>query len=105
MDLNMALPCRVSVYSEGGKTKIGLTVAGIPASPAWSPPVTALRKRSDSYLRSHTAWKTRFYWAPGYLLRPLVWRACYRYALFCCSPFGWLPKISSRGWRFAALLF
>lgn len=24
MDLNMALPCRVSVYSEGGKTKIGM---------------------------------------------------------------------------------
>jgi len=23
MDLNLALPCRVSVYSEGGKTKIG----------------------------------------------------------------------------------
>ena len=23
-DLNMALPCRVSVYSEGGKTKIGM---------------------------------------------------------------------------------
>ena len=23
MDLNMALPCRISVYSEGGKTKIG----------------------------------------------------------------------------------
>lgn len=24
MDLNMALPCRVSVYSAGGKTKIGM---------------------------------------------------------------------------------
>jgi uncharacterized protein (DUF302 family) len=24
MDLNMALPCRVSVYSEDGKTKIGM---------------------------------------------------------------------------------
>jgi len=24
MDLNMALPCRVSVYSDGGKTKIGM---------------------------------------------------------------------------------
>lgn len=24
MDLNMALPCRVSVYSKGGKTKIGM---------------------------------------------------------------------------------
>ncbi len=24
MDLNTALPCRVSVYSEGGKTKIGM---------------------------------------------------------------------------------
>lgn len=24
MDLNMALPCRVSVYSEGGKTRIGM---------------------------------------------------------------------------------
>jgi uncharacterized protein (DUF302 family) len=24
MDLNMALPCRVSVYSEGAKTKIGM---------------------------------------------------------------------------------
>jgi len=24
MELNMALPCRVSVYSEGGKTKIGM---------------------------------------------------------------------------------
>jgi uncharacterized protein (DUF302 family) len=24
MDLNMALPCRVSVYSEGGKRKIGM---------------------------------------------------------------------------------
>ena len=24
MDLNMALPCRVSVYSEGVKTKIGM---------------------------------------------------------------------------------
>src|SRR5215470_2033558 len=24
MDLNMSLPCRVSVYSEGGKTKIGM---------------------------------------------------------------------------------
>lgn len=24
MDLNMALPCRVSVYAEGGKTKIGM---------------------------------------------------------------------------------
>jgi uncharacterized protein (DUF302 family) len=24
MDLNMGLPCRVSVYSEGGKTKIGM---------------------------------------------------------------------------------
>jgi len=24
MDLNMALPCRVSVYCEGGKTKIGM---------------------------------------------------------------------------------
>jgi uncharacterized protein (DUF302 family) len=24
MDLNMALPCRASVYSEGGKTKIGI---------------------------------------------------------------------------------
>ena len=24
MDLNIALPCRVSVYSEGGKTKIGM---------------------------------------------------------------------------------
>ena len=24
MDLNMALPCRVSVYSEGGETKIGM---------------------------------------------------------------------------------
>lgn len=24
MDLNMALPCRVSVYSENGKTKIGM---------------------------------------------------------------------------------
>jgi len=24
MDLNMALPCRVSVYSESGKTKIGM---------------------------------------------------------------------------------
>jgi uncharacterized protein (DUF302 family) len=24
MDLNMALPCRVSVYSEAGKTKIGM---------------------------------------------------------------------------------
>lgn len=24
MDLNMALPCRVSVYSEGGRTKIGM---------------------------------------------------------------------------------
>jgi len=23
-DLNMALPCRVSVYAEGGKTKIGM---------------------------------------------------------------------------------
>ena len=24
MDLNVALPCRVSGYSEGGKTKIGM---------------------------------------------------------------------------------
>ena len=24
MDLNMVLPCRVSVYSDGGKTKIGM---------------------------------------------------------------------------------
>jgi uncharacterized protein (DUF302 family) len=24
MDLNLALPCRVSVYSKGGKTKIGM---------------------------------------------------------------------------------
>jgi uncharacterized protein (DUF302 family) len=24
MRLNMALPCRISVYTEGGKTKIGL---------------------------------------------------------------------------------
>ena len=27
MDLNMALPCRVSVYSKGGKTKIGMMKA------------------------------------------------------------------------------
>jgi uncharacterized protein (DUF302 family) len=28
MDLNMALPCRVSVYSEGGQTKIGMMKPG-----------------------------------------------------------------------------
>jgi uncharacterized protein (DUF302 family) len=25
MDMNLALPCRVSVYSDHGKTKIGMT--------------------------------------------------------------------------------
>jgi len=39
MDLNMALPCRVSVYSEGGKTKIGMmkpseTLKALSDSPA-----------------------------------------------------------------------
>jgi uncharacterized protein (DUF302 family) len=37
MDLNMALPCRVSVYSEGGKTKIGMMK-----------PAAMLRALSDS---------------------------------------------------------
>lgn len=37
MDLNMALPCRVSVYSEGGKTKIGMLK-----------PSTMLKALSDS---------------------------------------------------------
>jgi uncharacterized protein (DUF302 family) len=37
MDLNMALPCRVSVYSEGGKTKIGMMK-----------PSTMLKALSDS---------------------------------------------------------
>ena len=39
MDLNMALPCRVSVYSEGDKTKIGMMkpsamLKALSASPA-----------------------------------------------------------------------
>ena len=37
MDLNMALPCRVSVYSEGAKTKIGMMK-----------PSTMLKALSDS---------------------------------------------------------
>ena len=37
MDLNMALPCRVSVYSDGGKTKIGMIK-----------PASMLKELSDS---------------------------------------------------------
>ena len=37
MELNMALPCRVSVYSEGGRTKIGMIK-----------PTTMLKALSDS---------------------------------------------------------
>ena len=44
MDLNMALPCRVSVYSEGGRTKIGMIK-----------PTAMLKALSDSPSLARTA--------------------------------------------------
>lgn len=44
MDLNMALPCRVSVYSEGDKTKIGMMK-----------PSAMLKALSDSPASAHVA--------------------------------------------------
>lgn len=44
MDLNMVLPCRVSVYSDGGKTKIGMVK-----------PTTMLKGLSDSPALSRVA--------------------------------------------------
>jgi hypothetical protein len=50
--------------------------AGSRVAPASWPPEASLHRPSDFALRSHRAWKPRFYWAPEYLREPFDSRAC-----------------------------
>ena len=72
------------------------SVVEIRVFPATCPRGEVLRRRSDSFHRSHRAWQARFYWVVEKSHQPLDWRACGGYPVVDPSPFGWLLRIGLR---------